>query len=145
MDIQHSIPAIGENPGSIGWLAQKLEDTELTVSETKSGVTALFADFPDEDGLTFVARPYTSISDQMAGDHAGFDRTTKGDDTFKVVPVSTKSQDNPSADERGLFGALTPAAEDAAEDWRDSAVDAFIEQWTRDGEDEKPVTVEMSR
>lgn len=144
MDIQHSIPAIGHRPGSIGWLADYLSDTELVVSETKtSSIPALFADFPEEDGLTFLCRPLTSWSDKTNAHQDGWVVQVHGDQKFKVVPVT--AEENRAMEANALFGALTPAAEESAIAWRDAAVQAFASQWNNDGEEQGPVTVNVSR
>lgn len=137
MDIEFSIPAIGHNPGSIGWLADMLDRTEVDVRESKYGLTCLYVKFPEDDDWTFLARPTTGPEDEYAN-HVTHEIIRRYDDVnLKVTPL------NPTDPPNALFGQLTPAAEDAAKEWRKGILDAFVEQWRKDGEDEEPVTVTM--
>lgn len=144
MDIEFSIPAIGHNPGSIGWLAEKMDDTELDVRRSNTGCTCLFADFPHKnEDWTFLARPTTSEHDEYCN-HLTHKIVRRYDSlNLKVAPLIERRapQDGHA---NALFGQLTPAAEEAAEEWLKGVLDGFVAQWREDGDREEPVSVTVS-
>ena len=125
MKIEISIPNLGAMPGTCAWVADYLNNVELSYRKMKFGGTGLFYKHKEDkpDQWQFLGRPET-------GEDYGCE-INKG---FAFIPPTSAGSYEPT----GMFDIpLTPAAKTYVREFISRAVDAFEAAWENDALTEK--------
>lgn len=120
MTVEIEIPRMGTQPGSCGWLAERLKDVSFEIATTKHSA-ALFVRWGG-DLTTFVCQPY------RVEDAARFQKVTVEGHSFQ------RSYAQDDGKRAGVFAVpFTPAAKRALNEFLQAATVAFARQWISDG------------
>ena len=134
--IEMDIPDLGKKAGTLAWLGDYLHERKLVVDENDQGIPSLYLE--NEDGKRkFLTRPVASLDDEARSAGNGYVIREVEGRKMKVVPLLT-SRTGAMFSDKGLFGVLTNAAKETAQEWLDQVVRYYAKRF--EGVDD-PMTV----